>query len=162
MTSEGEAGLRCPAGELTVRQRRIRSKPEPPPIEGQPCPSLARLMSDWMVIKRPSPWPLSPPHTTLRSSPSAPSAPDGGQSGGRPPTDRSRIPRRLYWLRLFRWPTLPRGHHHAAHGLRIFTPALDIGSHINARHELLPEAGAKRRLEAVSSMPVIGRLSCFQ
>jgi hypothetical protein len=41
---------------------------------------------------------------------------------------------------------------------------LDIGSHINARPELLPEAGARheRTLEAVSSRPFIGRQSCFQ
>jgi hypothetical protein len=29
-------------------------------------------------------------------------------------------------------------------------PTLDIGSHINARLQLLPEAGAQRTLEAVS------------
>ena len=69
-------------------------------------------------------------------------APDGGTSGGRQPTDISRINRQIDWLRLFRWTTLPRGHHHAEHGLRIFTPALDIGSRINdwvdaARNEVL-------------------------
>jgi hypothetical protein len=30
--------------------------------------------------------------------------------------------------------------------MKIFPPGLDIGSHINARHELLPEAGAERTL----------------
>jgi hypothetical protein len=39
--------------------------------------------------------------------------------------------------------------------MRIFTPALDMGSHINARHEPRPEAGAQRTLEAVGSMPLI-------
>jgi hypothetical protein len=32
----------------------------------------------------------------------------------------------------------------------------------NATLHLLPEAGAQRTLEAVSSRPFIGRLSCFQ
>ena len=43
-------------------------------------------------------------------------------------------------------------------------PTLDIGSHINARFQPLPEAGARheRTLEAVGSMPFIGRQSCFQ
>jgi hypothetical protein len=35
-------------------------------------------------------------------------------------------------------------------------PTLDIGSHINARPEPLPEAGAQRRLEAIGSMPLFG------
>ncbi|MGH8066200.1 MAG: hypothetical protein ACRERE_13400 [Candidatus Entotheonellia bacterium] len=37
-------------------------------------------------------------------------------------------------------------------------PTLDIGSHINARHEPLPELGAtqERTLEAVGSMPLFG------
>jgi hypothetical protein len=34
--------------------------------------------------------------------------------------------------------------------------ALDIGNHINARPELLPEAEAQRTLEAVSSRPLFG------
>jgi hypothetical protein len=34
-------------------------------------------------------------------------------------------------------------------------PRLDIGSHINARHEQLPEAGAQQTLEAVGSMPLL-------
>jgi hypothetical protein len=35
-------------------------------------------------------------------------------------------------------------------------PLLDSGSHINARHEPLPEAGAQRTLKAVGSMPLFG------
>jgi hypothetical protein len=34
-------------------------------------------------------------------------------------------------------------------------PTLDIGSHINASLQLLPEAGAERRLEAVSCKALI-------
>jgi hypothetical protein len=88
--------------------------------------------------------------------------PDGYTSRGRPPMEISRINRRIDWRRLFRWITSPRGHHHGEHQLRIFALALDIGSHINAGPELLPEAGAQRTLEAVSSRPFIGRQSCFQ
>jgi glycosyltransferase involved in cell wall biosynthesis len=33
--------------------------------------------------------------------------------------------------------TSPRGHHHEQYQLRIFTPALDIGSHINASLEAM-------------------------
>jgi hypothetical protein len=33
-------------------------------------------------------------------------------------------------------------------------PALDIGSHINAWRQLLPETGAQRRLAAVSCTPL--------
>jgi hypothetical protein len=40
--------------------------------------------------------------------------------------------------------------------LRTVRPRLDIGSHINARPELLPEAGAERTLEAASSRPLFG------
>ena len=36
------------------------------------------------------------------------------------------------YFRLFRWTTAPRGPHDEEHVMRIFTPALDIGSHINA------------------------------
>jgi hypothetical protein len=61
-------------------------------------------------------------------------APDGRKSGGRQPTEIRRINRRIYWLRLFRWTTSPRGPEHEEHGLSIFTLALDIGSHINALH----------------------------
>ncbi len=43
-----------------------------------------------------------------------------------------------YGLRLFRWTTSPRGPHHAEHVVRIFTSALDIGSHINAPVERRP------------------------
>jgi hypothetical protein len=60
------------------------------------------------------------------------------------------------WLRLFRWPRLPRGHDHEANRLRIFIPALDLGSHINASLQLLPEVGAQRTLEAVSCKALFG------
>jgi hypothetical protein len=69
-------------------------------------------------------------------------APDGRQSGGRQPTDLSRLNRRIDWLRLFRWTTSPRGPAHAEHSLNIFAPALDSGSHSNARPE--PRASARR------------------
>jgi hypothetical protein len=49
------------------------------------------------------------------------------------PTDISRINRPIDWLQRFRRTTSPRGHHHEERGLRISTPALDIGSHINER-----------------------------
>jgi hypothetical protein len=39
--------------------------------------------------------------------------------------------------------------------MRIFTLGLDMGSHINAGRQLLPEAGAERTLEAVSCTPLI-------
>ena len=35
-------------------------------------------------------------------------------------------------------------------------PTLDIGSHINAGRQRLPEAGAQRTLEAVSCKPLLG------
>ena len=68
--------------------------------------------------------------------------PDGYKSGGTQPTDSSRINRRIDWRRLFRWIPSPRGHHHEEYQLSRFTPALDIGSHINVRHE--PCALARR------------------
>jgi hypothetical protein len=46
--------------------------------------------------------------------------------------------------------------------MRVFTPALDIGSHLNARTERRPtgdklsEAYIKPTLEAVSSEPLLG------
>jgi hypothetical protein len=62
-----------------------------------------------------------------------------------------------YWLRLFRWTTSPRGHHHEEPELRSLTLALDIGSHINAGRQLLPEAAARdeRRLSAVACKRLI-------
>jgi hypothetical protein len=41
-------------------------------------------------------------------------------------------------------------------------PTLDIGSHINARYELLPEAGARheRTLLGVGSKPWLGQPKC--
>jgi hypothetical protein len=88
--------------------------------------------------------------------PRARQAPDGCTSGGRQPTDSSRINRRIYWLRLF--PCTTEKKHHA--DLKPLCPTLDIGSHINAGPELLPEAGARdeRTLEAVSSRPLFGRV----
>jgi hypothetical protein len=59
----------------------------------------------------------------------------------------------MYWLRLCRWTTSPRGLEHEEHGLSIFTPALDLGSHINATPQLRPEAGAQRTLEGVAWTP---------
>jgi hypothetical protein len=59
-----------------------------------------------------------------------------------------------YWLRLLRC-TKDKKHHE---DLKNLLPALDIGSHSNARPELLPEAGAQRTLEAVSSRPSDTRL----
>ena len=65
--------------------------------------------------------------------PSVRQVPDGYKSGGSQPTAIRRINRRIDWLRLFRWITSPRGHHHEEHQLRIVTPALDIESHINGQ-----------------------------
>jgi transposase IS116/IS110/IS902 family protein len=82
--------------------------------------------------------------------------PDGYKSGGSQPTDISRINRRIDWLRLFRWITSPRGHHHEEHQLRIFMPALDIESHINAGRQVRPKAGAQQTLFAVACTPWFG------
>jgi transposase len=77
---------------------------------------------------------------------------------GRHPTDARKVganPRRAAgstvvssWLRLFRWTLYKRTKNMQNNR----SPTLDIGSHINARRQLLPEAGARyeRRLEAVS------------
>jgi hypothetical protein len=69
-------------------------------------------------------------------------APDGCKEGGTQPTDISVINRRVFLA-----PALPRDNKgkYEADGKK-WLPTLDIGSHINARHEPLPEAAAKRRL----------------
>jgi hypothetical protein len=74
MTSNGSADPGATAGELTASQSRLRSTPAPQHIGGQPCPSLARLTSDEMSIKRPSPWPPSLKSTEPRAPPVVPSA----------------------------------------------------------------------------------------
>jgi tripartite-type tricarboxylate transporter receptor subunit TctC len=58
------------------------------------------------------------------------------------PTDLSVINRRVFLA-----PALPReqGKKHDA-DVKKLLPTLDIGSHINARLQLLPEAAAERRL----------------
>ena len=60
------------------------------------------------------------------------------------------------WLPLCRWTASARGPQQADHVMRIVTPALDIGSHINASGEPPPEAGAQRTLEAVGSSAWLG------
>jgi hypothetical protein len=61
--------------------------------------------------------------------------------------------------RVFLAPALPieQGKKHDA-DVKKLLPTLDIGSHINARHELLPKAGAtqERTLLAVSSTALFG------
>jgi hypothetical protein len=81
-------------------------------------------------------------------------APDGGKEGGNQPTDISVINRRVFLA-----PALPieKGKKHDA-DVKKLLPTLDIGSHINAGRQLLPEAGAteERTLEAVSCTPWFG------
>src|SRR5262245_53559301 len=57
----------------------------------------------------------------------------------------------FYWLWLFR---STKGKNEDA-DVQKWLPTLDIGSHINARLHLRPEAGAQRRLEAVKCKPLI-------
>jgi len=69
-------------------------------------------------------------------------APDGGKEGGSQPTESSRINRRLFLAPpLF----MHKGAHNTEDLKKLF-PTLDIGSHSNASLQLLPEAGAERRL----------------
>jgi len=67
-------------------------------------------------------------------------APDGGKEGGSQPTDISVINRRVLLA-----PALPidQGEKNEA-DVKKLLPTLDIGSHINASLQLLPEAGAER------------------
>jgi hypothetical protein len=51
--------------------------------------------------------------------------------------------------------TIPKRTAHAEHIMRILTPVLDSGRHLNARRQLLPEAAAQRTLSAVACMPLI-------
>jgi hypothetical protein len=81
-------------------------------------------------------------------------APDGCKEGGTQSTDSSVINRRILLA-----PALPidkRKNYDA--DVKKLLPTLDIGSHINARPELLPEADATQEwtLEAVSSRPLFG------
>jgi hypothetical protein len=69
-------------------------------------------------------------------------APDGGKEGGTQPTESSVINRRSYWLRLFRE---TQGKNDDA-DVKKWLPTLDLGSHINASLQRLPEAGAERTL----------------
>jgi hypothetical protein len=70
------------------------------------------------------------------------------KEGGHQPTDISVINRRHDWLRLFQWIKEKRMQMEEK-----LLPTLAIGSHSNASLQLLPEAAAKRRLEAVSCTP---------
>ena len=88
---------------------------------------------------------------------------------GRHLTDASQVvanPRRAAgstvvssYFRLFRWTTAPRGPHDEEHVMRIFTPALDIGSHINAPRSAagaalpLSQTGPLRRKAPLSPRP---------
>jgi hypothetical protein len=69
-------------------------------------------------------------------------APNGGQSGGMKPTDRSRITRRIVLAPAFPGHRGPKHHEN----LKNLLPTLDLGRHSNARFQLLPEAGAQRTL----------------
>jgi hypothetical protein len=69
------------------------------------------------------------------------------------PTDRRKINRRMFLA-----PALlrPEGEKTFLTTSKNLRTTLDIGSHSNARPELLPEAVAKRRLEAIGSIPWFG------
>ena len=81
---------------------------------------------------------------------------------GRHPTDASQVganPRipagstdGCDWLRLFRWTTVPRGHPLEETGLRMFTRALDIGSHTNATLQARPNSRSEGRAEQLSCL----------
>ena len=81
-------------------------------------------------------------------------APDGGQEGGTQPTASSRSNRRRVLA-----PTLPRprGKKHDA-DVKNLLPTLDIGSHINAAHQVREMAGAtqERTLFPVTCMRLLG------
>jgi hypothetical protein len=87
--------------------------------------------------------------------PRARQAPDGHKSGGHEPMDISRINRRIDWLRLF--PSTKGKQHHE--NLKKLLPTLDIGSHINARHQARRAVGAshKSTLYTVAWMPWLGQ-----
>jgi hypothetical protein len=74
--------------------------------------------------------------------PRARHAPDGHTSGGTQPTDISVINRRVFLAPAL---PMPRGQTHHDDLPKVL-PTLDIGSHRNARHEPLLEAGAQRTL----------------
>jgi hypothetical protein len=72
MTSDG--GRLSPDGTRVrlLETRAACCRPSNSQLGGQPCPSLAHSLSEWMSTKRRLPWHLSPTSMAPRSSPWAP------------------------------------------------------------------------------------------